>query len=183
MTAPTIKNSRRQILWDQVRASTRGKIALVGATFFGAGLLPKAPGTWGSLLALPLWWAVAPLDIAWKAAIWLGLAAWGVWSSKVFDELNQTQDNQNIVMDEATGVGIAAITAGQNWELLLCAFLLFRIFDIVKPWPVRSVDRWSHASGSPWSGALGVMADDWVAGLQALALIILAQNYGWLPHS
>ncbi len=172
---------RRQILWPRLKASPHGRLALLGATFFGAGLLPRAPGTWGSLLALPLWWAVSPLPPAAQIALWLVLAAWGVWSSKVFDELNETQDNQNIVMDEATGVGIAALTAGGDWSLLLCAFLLFRIFDILKPWPVKLVDRWSHSSGSAWHRAFGVMADDWVAGIQALALIILAQHYGWLP--
>lgn len=176
-----MKTNRRQILWDRVLATGRGRLALLGATFFGAGLLPRAPGTWGSLLALPLWWAAAAISPWSWLPLWITLACWGVWASRVFDELNETRDNQNIVMDEATGVGIAALTAGTSWPLLLCAFLLFRIFDILKPWPVRELDRWSHASGSPWKQAVGVMADDWVAGLQALALIWLAQQYGWLP--
>jgi phosphatidylglycerophosphatase A len=173
--------NRRQILWPNIQSSWRGKLSLLGATFFGAGLLPAAPGTWGSLLALPLWWSLAPWEPWLRATCWIVLAAWGVWASKIFDELNQTQDNQNIVVDEATGVGIAAATAGDHWELLLAAFLLFRIFDILKPWPVKLVDRWSHSSGSAWHRAWGVMADDWVAGLQALASIAIAQHYGWLP--
>jgi phosphatidylglycerophosphatase A len=175
--------NRRQILWPRIHSSLRGRVALLGATFFGAGLLPKAPGTWGTLLALPLWWASAPLPPLVHVCLWIGLATWGVWSSKVFDELNETEDNQNIVMDEATGVGIAAATAGSDWTLLFAAFVLFRVFDIFKPWPVKAVDRWSHSSGSPWQRALGVMADDWVAGIQALALILIAQKYGWLPTS
>jgi phosphatidylglycerophosphatase A len=175
--------NRRQIIWKKIRHSRRGLFALLGATFFGAGLLPKAPGTWGTLFALPLWWRVSTLPGWTQLAVWAFLAAWGVWSSKVFDELNETQDNQNIVMDEATGVGIAAATAGGNWLVLLAAFILFRAFDILKPWPVKLIDRWSHSSGSSWHRALGVMADDWIAGLQALALILLAQHYAWLPSS
>ena len=174
-------NDRRQILWPRIKASPQGRFAMLGATFFGAGLLPQAPGTWGTLLALPLWWALAPLPGIVQLTAWVLLAVWGVWASKVFDELNETQDNHNIVMDEATGVGIAAATSQGNWQLLLAAFLLFRIFDILKPWPVRLVDRWSHSSGSAWHRAFGVMADDWVAGIQALLLIWLAQHYGWLP--
>lgn len=158
-------------------------MALLGATFFGSGLLPKAPGTWGTLFALPLWWRISEFHQWTQAGVWLGLAAWGVWSSKVFDEMNETQDNQNIVMDEATGVGIAAATAAGDFAVLFAAFVLFRAFDILKPWPVKLVDQWSHSSGSRWHRAIGVMADDWIAGLQALALIVLAQHYGWLPST
>ncbi len=175
------KSNRRRIHWDRFSSSPRAVFALLGATFFGAGLLPRAPGTWGTLLALPLWWALGTSSTGTRALAWIALAVWGVWASKAFDELNGTEDNQNIVMDEATGVGIAAATAGSDWRLLLVAFLLFRIFDILKPWPVSLFDRWSHSAPSKWGRAVGVMADDWVAGLQALALILLAQHYGWLP--
>ena len=176
-----MKKNRRQILWPRIRSSWRGRLALLGATFFGSGLLPRAPGTWGSLFALPVWWLAGSLaPWAW-ALLWLSLSTWGVWASMVFDELNETQDNQNIVMDEATGVGLAALTCHGHWGLLFCAFLLFRTFDIIKPWPVSLVDRWSHQSPSPLRRGLGVMADDWVAGLQALALIWMAQYFGWLP--
>jgi phosphatidylglycerophosphatase A len=177
------KADRRRIRWDRVKSSPRALIALTGATFFGAGLLPRAPGTWGSLLALPLWGWLGDSSWTARAAAWGLLAAWGVWSARTFDEINGTEDNQNIVMDEATGVGIAAATAGSDWRLLLAAFLLFRIFDILKPWPVSVFDRWSHSAESKWGRAVGVMADDWVAGAQALALILLAQRYGWLPSS
>jgi phosphatidylglycerophosphatase A len=177
----SIPKDRRRILWAEIRRTPKNWLALLGATFFGSGLLPRAPGTWGTLAALPLWYAVHDFPVLQRAGLWLFLAAWGVWSSKVFDQVNQTQDNQNIVMDEATGVGITAWTAGADPLNYLVACLLFRFFDIAKPWPVKTVDRWSHRSGSTWGAAFGVMADDWVAGIQGLALILLAQHLGWLP--
>jgi phosphatidylglycerophosphatase A len=178
----TSTKNRRQILWPEIRKSPRNWFALVGATFFGSGLLPKAPGTWGTVAALPLWYFTRDLPFAERAALWVALALWGVWSSKVFDEVNQTQDNQNIVMDESTGVGITAWTAGIHPVNYLVAFVLFRFFDIAKPWPVRAVDRWSHRGGNRWAAALGVMGDDWVAGVQGLLLMLLAQHFGWLPQ-
>ena len=178
----SLSKNRRQILWPEIRKSPRNWIALVGATFFGSGLLPKAPGTWGTLAALPLWFATHDSTLELRILIWTTLAIWGVWSSKVFDEVNHTQDNQNIVMDEATGVGITAWTAGASpWNYLI-ACALFRFFDIVKPWPVKNVDRWSHRSGSRWAGAWGVMGDDWIAGIQGLIVILIAQHFGWLPR-
>ena len=173
---------RRHIDWSEIRKSRANLFALLGATFFGSGLLPKAPGTWGTLAALPLWYATRDLPTTVRLLAWTALAAWGVWSSKVFDEVNRTQDNQNIVMDEATGVGITAWTAGADPVNYAVAFLLFRFFDIVKPWPVRAIDRWSHRSGDRWTAAFGVMGDDWIAGIQGLLLMLLAQHLGWLAR-
>lgn len=179
MSAPS---SRRYIRWSALKSSPRRWLALVGATFFGSGLLPKAPGTWGTLAAMPLWYFVHDREPSQRWAIWMLLAVWGVWSAKEFDEMNDTQDNQNIVMDEVTGVGLTAWTAGPHLINYFAAFVLFRAFDIVKPYPVRAVDRWSHRPGNRWLAGFGVMADDWVAGLQALLLIVLAQAWGWLPR-
>ena len=110
---------RRHIDWSEIRKSPANLFALLGATFFGSGLLPQAPGTWGTLAALPLWYATRDLPTTGRLLAWTALAAWGVWSSKVFDEVNRTQDNQNIVMDEATGVGITAqVNAARNGLLL-----------------------------------------------------------------
>ncbi len=174
--------NRRRIRWSQFRRSPRNGFALIGATFFGSGLLPKAPGTWGTLAGIPVWFAANSQQTEVRLTLWLALAVWGVWSARVFDEVNGTQDNQNIVMDEVTGVGITAWTAGANPMNYAVAFLLFRLFDILKPWPVRQVDRWSHRSGSPWLAGFGVMADDWVAGAQALLVMLAAQGLGWLPQ-
>ena len=176
------QKNRRQILWGEIKTSPRNWLALVGATFFGSGLLPKAPGTWGTLAALPLWYAATDLQTGQRLLIWIALALWGVWASRIFDQVNQTQDNQNIVMDEATGVGITLWTAGASPINYLVGFALFRLFDIIKPFPVKSVDKWSHRSGNPWAAAFGVMGDDWVAGLQGLLVMMVAQYLGWLPR-
>ncbi|MBU6375986.1 MAG: phosphatidylglycerophosphatase A [Bdellovibrionales bacterium] len=176
----TSKN-RRQILWQKFSKSPKNWLALCGATFFGSGLLPKAPGTWGTLAAIPLWYLTHDLPFFQRFSILLTLCIWGVWSSRVFDQVNETQDNQNIVMDEVTGVGITAWTAGAHPLNYLVAFIVFRAFDIAKPFPVKAVDRWSHRSGNRWSAAFGVMADDWVAGIQGLGVLVILQYWGFLP--
>jgi phosphatidylglycerophosphatase A len=88
-----------------------------------------------------------------------------------------TGDNQNIVIDEVIGLGITAWTAGRDLKTLFAAFVLFRFFDVIKPPPVRQVDLWSKRQASPWAGGFGVIADDIVAGFQALAVILVLQYY------
>jgi phosphatidylglycerophosphatase A len=92
-------------------------------------------------------------------------------------------DNQNIVMDEVVGLGLTALfVAREDWKGWIAAFVLFRLFDIVKIPPVRAVDRWSKGSPgksmNPWISGFGVMADDVVAGLQGLLVIVLLKKYG-----
>ncbi|MEN9723196.1 MAG: hypothetical protein RJB38_1182 [Pseudomonadota bacterium] len=172
---------RRWMNWPAIRQSPRQWLALLGGTYFGVGLLPWAPGTWGTLAALPLWYWSESCNTTFRIALWLGLAGWGVWSAYSLDRVNGTRDNQNIVMDEVTGVGITAWWAGQHVQNYVAAFLVFRVLDMTKPFPARSFDRWSHEHGSAWKSAIGVMADDWVVGLQGLLLLKLAQSWGWLP--
>lgn len=175
-----ITTNRRRIIWSEITKSPRNWLALLGATFFGSGLLPKAPGTWGTIAAAPIWFGTSELPLKVRGLIWLTLAIWGVWSAKVFDQVNGTQDNQNIVMDEVTGLGITAWTAGIHPINYAIAVILFRFFDIVKPFPVRLVDRLSHRSRNRLISALGVMGDDWVAGAQGLLMMMIAQHLGWL---
>src|SRR5262245_53825966 len=133
---------RRFLDWSRVRGP-REFLAVITATACGAGLVPFAPGTAGTLAAMPLAWATAFEPVVVRVVLWTSLLIAGTWAAKVFDETMGTGDNQNIVMDEVVGLGITAWTAGQDSRALIAAFVLFRFFDIVKPWPVRLIDRWS----------------------------------------
>lgn len=148
------------------------------ATGLGSGLGPIAPGTWGTLAAIPLVYLTAENSLLFKTLLWLGLFLLGTWSAKVYDQTMETQDSGRIVIDEVVGYGIAAWTCGADLKSLVIAFFVFRFFDILKLPPVRQVDQWSH--GHPrWSG-FGVMADDVLAGIQALLVILTLQHYGVL---
>ncbi|OFZ19920.1 MAG: hypothetical protein A2X94_14585 [Bdellovibrionales bacterium GWB1_55_8] len=162
-------------------------VAFIIASAGGAGLVPKAPGTAGSLIALPLIFFTAPWALTTRILLWIGILLAGVWASAVVDQAAETADNQKIVIDEVVGMGIATWTAGQNWITLAVAFVAFRFFDITKLPPVAQLDRWSKkkaseavASSYGWSG-LGVMGDDVLAGIQALAVVWILQWFQVIP--
>jgi phosphatidylglycerophosphatase A len=140
------------------------------ATGFGAGLLPGAPGTWGSLAALPCAWAIraagGPLALAAAAALAfaLGCAAAGRVARS-----SGRADPGFIVIDEVAGQWLALLPAALDWRAYAAAFLLFRIFDIAKPWPARAVER-------RVAGGLGIMLDDVVAALYALLLLAIGEG-------
>lgn len=132
------------------------------ATWFGAGLLRPAPGTMGSLAAIPfglaISWAGGPLYLALSALI---LFIIGTVSAGAYGRKSGETDDQSIVVDEVVGVWIAAIPAHTNLWPWVAAFLLFRLFDIWKPWPASFFDN-------RCKGGFDVMMDDVVAGLYAL---------------
>jgi phosphatidylglycerophosphatase A len=183
-----------RVVWENVRG-LRAVAATVIATALGAGLIPLAPGTWGTIIALPL--AYVSVDWPWAArvALWLFLLIIGIWSATTFDEVMGTGDNQSIVIDEVVGLGITAWTAGHDLRSWIAAFVLFRFFDIVKPPPIRQIDLWSKRKAEEagknrnsvgrsllerhWGG-FGVMADDVLAGFEALAVIAVLQWLGIL---
>jgi len=156
------------------------RIALGIATLGPVGRLPLAPGTWGSALALLLApWVFNPLPLAWRAGVLALILVLGAWAASRAEAVLGRKDPGCVVVDELLGqwtafapfhlsagaTGWAAHWSGTPpWELLIL-FGLFRFFDIVKPWPIRAVER-----GVP--GGLGVMLDDLVAGLLA-ALVYL----------
>jgi phosphatidylglycerophosphatase A len=149
-------------------ALSRRHPAAVLATWFGAGLLPRAPGTWGSAAALPLAW----LLVAWGGPTALALAvvvvsAVGWWASAVYVTRTGRDDPGEIVIDEVAGQWLALIFVPLDPLLYLAAFAAFRLFDIKKPFPVGWLDR--HIDGG-----LGVMADDIAAGLYAMAIMQIA---------
>ncbi|MCI0667402.1 MAG: phosphatidylglycerophosphatase A [Methylococcaceae bacterium] len=127
---------------------------------FGSGLSPKAPGTCGTLVAIPLFLLLQTLGvIPYLAAV--GFAgAGGVWiCSKASRTLN-VRDHQGIVWDEIVGFWISMAGVPVSVQSVLAGFLLFRFFDILKPWPIKTIDR-------SVAGGLGVMLDDVIAGVFA----------------
>lgn len=143
------------------------RVATLLATVFGAGFAPRAPGTVGSLTALPCFWALgfAPA-IALPFAI-LAICLVGVWSAQKVADATGLKDPQIVVIDELAGALIALALAGEpNLWRAIAAVAAFRLFDIWKPWPISALERLSPAG-------LGVMADDIAAGIVAGLLIRL----------
>ena len=144
---------------------------LIG-TWFYLGYFPKGPGTAGSLGALLVGIPLA-LYLEWPAAAFalLALALLGpaIWAADRMAREGGSKDPQIVVVDEVVGQWIALAGAPLlNWQYILGAFVLFRLFDIWKPWPVSWADR-------SIAGGLGVMADDMLAGLLAGLLLVLAR--------
>lgn len=132
------------------------------AVGFGSGLIPKAPGTFGSLAAIPLCVALiyAPLYIQLITVVVVFIL--GTIASSVTEKAMGMHDNSSIVIDEFVGMFIAVIAFPKEWYFCFLAFILFRIFDILKPWPISLADK-------KVGGGLGVMLDDVLAGIGALA--------------
>ena len=144
---------------------------------FGAGLMPKAPGTAGTLVALPFWLVLCWLPWPAYAGAALVLYVFGVWVCGASARLLGVHDYPGIVFDEIVGFLIACApllpalgaSRGPMWAWLIAAFALFRLFDIWKPWPIRTLDRRLH-------GGNGIMLDDAVAGLYTAVLLVAAQG-------
>lgn len=151
-----------------LRLSDPGHLLAVG---FGTGLSPKAPGTAGTVAAIPIYLVASALPLGAYLALCGLLFALGVWICGRTARALGVHDHPGIVFDEIVGylITMAAVPVGSGW--IVAGFVLFRFFDIVKPWPIRVLDRRVH-------GGFGIMLDDLVAGLMALALLHLG-NTAW----
>lgn len=136
---------------------------------FGSGLAPWAPGTFGTLAAIPIYWLIAPLPLP-LYLLWLVVTfALGVyWCHKSSLALG-VHDHSGIVWDEMVGYWLTMLLAPAGWQWMLAGFVLFRLFDILKPWPINVIDRRLH-------GGLGIMLDDILAAGYALAVM---QGLAW----
>ncbi|HEY8279009.1 MAG TPA: phosphatidylglycerophosphatase A [Bdellovibrionota bacterium] len=150
------------------------ELGVAWATFFYVGRSPKAPGTMGSIAALPLAWYVWQLEkpVAWIVVLFVFVA--GVAGAAVVHKRTGQSDHQSIVVDEVVGILITTSVAGHSWQHFLLAFVLFRIFDIWKPWPASWVDR-------NWHTPVGTMMDDVVAAAMATVILFLILFFapGW----
>lgn len=131
------------------------------ASWFGSGFINPAPGTWGSLAALPFGIIISIYGGTYGLLVCAFIITMvGLWSADKFDKAMDGHDSKMIVIDEVAGQWIALIPALLNPVLILLSFILFRFFDILKPWPISFIDK-------KVPGALGVMGDDILAGLFA----------------
>jgi len=169
LVTPEIKKALSRAQYRALLTHPAGWIA----SGFGSGLLPRAPGTAGSLLALVPWWfALRELPLAWYGAVLVLAFALGVWACGVSGKRLGVDDHRALVWDEFVGQWIALCAAPRSswpWAaaFMIAGFVLFRLFDIWKPWPIRIADRRVH-------GGFGVMLDDVLAGVYALIVLQIA---------
>ncbi|PIE00975.1 MAG: phosphatidylglycerophosphatase A [Thiothrix nivea] len=132
----------------------------------GSGLSPKAPGTVGTLAAIPLYLLLMPLSPAYYLLVVLLAAGLGIWLCGQSAQLLGVHDHGGIVWDEFVGFWITMFMAPAGGWWIVLGFVLFRLFDIWKPWPIRVIDR-------KVDGGLGIMLDDMLAGVFALLVLQL----------
>jgi phosphatidylglycerophosphatase A len=140
---------------------------------FGSGLAAKMPGTFGTLAALPL---VVLLSHFSNFSVYLTVTIFvcvlGIWICGKTAEDMGVHDDSSIVWDEVAGMLITMLAVPLSWQTVLVGFMLFRFFDILKPWPISYLDKHVH-------GGFGIMIDDVLAGLFALAGIQFGLVMGW----
>ena len=156
-----VENLNRRVLTDPVNFLAFG---------LGTGLVPVAPGTFGSLLGVAVFWLTRDLGLYVQLSIAAALILSGIWICGRSSRQLGVHDHSGIVWDEVAGMYLTLFLAPPTLFGYALAFGLFRFFDIVKPWPIRDLD---HRLG----GGLGIMLDDLAAALYAL---ILLGFYGWL---
>jgi len=139
----------------------------------GSGLIPFAPGTFGTLAAIPLYLLLRPLPLALYLPLVLVLFIAGVALCGRTAHALGVHDHPAIVFDEVVGYLVTMVLAPSTWWAVAAGFLLFRLFDILKPWPVSRADL-------RVGGGLGIMLDDLLAGLYALAVLQLLAHWGLL---
>lgn len=136
---------------------------------FGSGLAPRAPGTFGTLAAVPLAWALQAAGTGVFLAVLLAAFVFGAWICDRVGRRLGVPDHGALVWDEFVGYGLAVAFVPVGWAWLLAGFALFRVFDILKPWPIRQADRHVH-------GGFGVMLDDLLAGAYVALILFMAER-------
>lgn len=142
------------------------------ATWGGSGLIKPAPGTWGTLAALPFGIAL----MAYGGTYGLLIASLivfiiGIWSAGHFERMIREKDSGMVVIDEVVGMWITLIPAALTTTSVILAFLAFRFFDVLKPWPIGLLDK-------KFKGSFGVMIDDVMAGIYAALVMIIFYYLG-----
>jgi phosphatidylglycerophosphatase A len=162
---------------SQVASRQVGRISWLLATFFGCGRLRPGPGTWASAATALVWWLIsqaagpqAQIPVALLLAC-AALAA-GIPAAGRVARQSGVADPSFVVIDEVAGQMIAFLAAPVRWKTLLAGFILFRAFDIIKPPPLRWLEK--------IPGGAGIMLDDVGAGLYALIALQAALHLGWL---
>jgi len=156
---PKIPDLNRKVLSNPVHFLAFG---------FGSGLAPFAPGTFGTLAAIPLYLLMNTQSLTIYLLITLVVSIVGIWICDKSSNLLGVHDHSGIVWDEFAGFFVTMIAAPAGWLWVVVGFSLFRLFDIWKPWPISVLDKKVH-------GGLGIMVDDILAGVfSAICLQLLA---------
>ena len=148
------------------------KMAWLLSLWFGCGLVPRAPGTAGTLGALPLYWCVSPLGPWAVAAASLAVTIAGIWASARVARIAGLKDPQFICVDEVAGVLVTLIAAPPGWKAVLAGFCLFRALDWLKPFPARHLER--------LPGGMGIVCDDVAAGAWGALILLLLRGFDLL---
>lgn len=154
-------DTRRKVLRDPVNFLAFG---------FGTGLAPVAPGTFGSLPGVLIAWLSLPLSLEWRILIGIVLVVAGIWICGESARRMGVHDHPGIVWDEIAGMYLVLLCVPPSIVLWALGFLLFRAFDILKPWPIRDLDHRLR-------GGTGIMLDDLAAALFAAVLLVFGR---WL---
>lgn len=131
---------------------------------FGSGAMPVAPGTFGTLVAIPIYLLLEPLALWTYLAVTALLFLVGIGLCETTARDFGVHDHGGIVWDEIVGYLVTMSLAPSGWQWIVAGFLLFRLFDILKPWPIRSLDRGV-------TGGVGIMIDDFLAGIYSAVIL------------
>lgn len=149
------------------------KIALAIATCMYAGYLPKFPGTWGTLTAIPIHFLIIMLAAPYYWTAMAAILFLAIITAGMAEKIIDSQDPGVVVIDELIGMLVALIGAPLTVPTFIVAFCLFRFFDILKPFPVGWLDQHLH-------GGTGIVLDDVAAGLMTLGCLNVCYYMGWL---
>ena len=134
---------------------------------FGSGLVPRGPGTAGTLMAVPLFLLAADWQLPVYTAVLVLAAVLGIWICGAASRQLGVHDHGGIVWDEFVGFWITMWAVPVSWTWIIAGFLVFRVFDILKPWPISVLDK-------NVKGGFGIMIDDVVAGVMACLTLHIA---------
>lgn len=137
---------------------------------FGSGLAPKAPGTFGTIAAIPIYLLMQNLSLMTYLVLTVIAFIVGIWICQKSADWLGKEDPSAVVWDEIVGYLVTMIAAPQGWQWVVLGFALFRFFDILKPWPISLADKELH-------GGFGIMFDDVIAGIFSAGCIQLLYIY------
>jgi phosphatidylglycerophosphatase A len=142
------------------------RVAMLVATAGGAGYSPIAPGTVGSLVGVVIYFLTRGWPLVWQAALLGAISAAGIWAASVAARQLDREDPSQVVIDEVAGQLVTLFACGASWLGVLLGFLVFRVLDIIKPWPADRLER--------LHGGLGIVADDLMAGVYGAVILQVA---------
>lgn len=145
----------------------REKAVILFATGCYVGKVPVAPGTFGSTLGLPICFVLSKIHLLVAIFISVSFIIAAIWVAKNAERILNKRDPGCVVIDEISGMAVTLLGLPFNWVTAVCGFILFRLFDILKPFPIRSLEQ-------RFSGGTGVVLDDVIAGCLANVVLRLA---------